>query len=384
MLGGVGKVRSLLEELARDFEPDALHGRASLEVARELGVIQALLDGLKARVAKRVDDTCAYESLHDRHAKQTVARAFGVGPEEAQRAIDLGERLEQLPVTDAAVRAGQLSAKAAQMIAETAVHNPAAEIALIETAREGLKPLHDACVQARAEVEDPDARAKRLHAKRGLWMWNDTDGMVHGKFLVTPEVGGQIKAVVEEHVQKTFRARRDPESREPHEAYAADALTEAFLGDAPMGVKASVHVLVDHDVLTRGSALPGETCEIPGVGPVNAQFVRDLLGDAFVTVVIKKGKDITTVAHLGRHIPAELRTALIVAGRECNVEVCHNRGYLELDHSHPVAKGGLTSWSNLRWLCYLHHKRKTQGYELPRKHDEPAIESRVPVAARGP
>ena len=361
MLGEVGKVRSLLEALARDFEPDTLHGRASLELAQELGVIQALLDGLKARVAKRIDDTCAYESLNDRHAKQTVARAFGVGPEEAQRAIDLAERLEQLPATDAAVRAGQLSAKAASMIAETAVHSPAAEIALIETAREGLKPLNDACVKARADGEDPETRAKRLHAKRGLWMWNDVDGMVRGKFLVTPEVGGQIKAVVEEYVQKTFRERRDPESREPHDAYAADALAEAFLGEGPKGVKPNVHFVVDYNAFTRGFALPGETCEIPGVGPVNATYVRDLLGDAFVTLVIKKGKDITTVAHLGRHIPAELRTALIVGGRECDVDGCHNRGYLELDHIHDHAKRGPTSWWNLHWLCYIHHQRKTRG-----------------------
>jgi hypothetical protein len=361
MLGEVGKVRSVLEALARDFDASALHGRASLELARELGVIQSLLDGLKARVAKRVDDTCAYMALNDRNAKQTVARAFGVNPSEAQRAIDLAERLEALPATDAAVRSGQLSATAAQLIAETAVHNRAAELGLIEAARDGLVPLKDACVQARAEVEDPDARATRLQSKRAFWMWNEPDGMVGGKFYVTPEVGGQIKAVVEEYVQKTFRARRDPASREPHEAYAADALAEAFLGDAPMGVKASVHVLVDHDVITRGCALPGETCEIPGVGPVNAQWVRSLLGDAFVTAVIKNGKDITTVAHLGRHIPAEIQTALIVGGRQCDAEGCHNRGYLERDHDQDFAKGGLTAWWNLHWLCYIHHQRKTRA-----------------------
>ena len=120
-------------------------------------------------------------------------------------------------------------------------------------------------------------------------------------------------------------------------------------------------MLVDHEALGRGHALPGETCEIPGVGPVSVEWVRELLGDAFLTVVIKKGKDITTVAHLGRHIPAELRTALIVGGRECDVEGCNNRGYLELDHKHDHAKRGPTSWWNLHWLCYIHHQRKTRA-----------------------
>jgi hypothetical protein len=141
---------------------------------------------------------------------------------------------------------------------------------------------------------------------------------------------------------------------------------------------------MDHSVLALGDALPGVKCEIPGVGPVNAKWARDLLGESFVTFVITKGKDITTVAHFGRHIPAELRTALVVSGRECDVERCHNRGYLEIDHSHPVGKGGITSWQNLRWLCYLHHKRKTQGAELPRKQRQPVTVPRVPVGARGP
>ncbi len=81
-------------------------------------------------------------------------------------------------------------------------------------------------------------------------------------------------------------------------------------------------MLVDHEALVRGHALDGETCEIPGVGPVSVEWVRKLLGTAFVTAIIKKGEDITTVAHFGRHIPAELRTAMIVSGRECSIEGC--------------------------------------------------------------
>jgi len=65
---------------------------------------------------------------------------------------------------------------------------------------------------------------------------------------------------------------------------------------------------------------------------VAAKWVQDLLGEAFVTVIVKNGKDITTVAHIGRHIRAELRTAMIASGRECSIEGCTGRDYLELDH----------------------------------------------------
>jgi hypothetical protein len=110
--------------------------------------------------------------------------------------------------------------------------------------------------------------------------------------------------------------------------------------------------VIDHEALLRGHAVKGESCEIPGVGPVSVDWVREVLGDAFVTAIVKTGKDITTVAHFGRHIPAELRTAMIVSGRECSIEGCSGREYLELDHCEvDHAKDGPAAWWNLAWLC---------------------------------
>ena len=104
------------------------------------------------------------------------------------------------------------------------------------------------------------------------------------------------------------RFRRSPASgvHEPQDAYAADAFADAMVGDpesrrrVPAG---TAHVVIDHEALVRGHTLDGEACEIPGVGPVSVEWVRELLGTAFVTAIVKKGKDITTVAHFGRHIP---------------------------------------------------------------------------------
>ena len=129
-------------------------------------------------------------------------------------------------------------------------------------------------------------------------------------------------------------------------------------------VDATVHVVIDHGALMRGGPVAGEVCEIPGVGPVDVSWVKELMGSAFLTAVIKKGKDITTVAHLGRHVPAEVMTALIVNGRECCVEGCYNRGYLEIDHRHEYAKGGPTSYRNLGYFCSGDHDKKTKGWIL--------------------
>jgi hypothetical protein len=210
--------------------------------------------------------------------------------------------------------------------------------------------------------------------------------MLEGHFKVIPELGGQVKAVLDAGVQRIFRERRTTGPHEPHDRYAADVLVELLLAGtsapnpstptgapqvagsvkaAPSKTVTNVHVMIDHDALVRGNALAGERCEIPGVGPVNVAWVREMLGEAFVTAIIKKGRDITTVAHFGRHIPAHLRTAMIVAGRECCIEGCHASGYLEIDHSEvDYAKGGPAAWWNNDFDCTTHHDLKTRGWIL--------------------
>lgn len=175
-----------------------------------------------------------------------------------------------------------------------------------------------------------------------------------------------MNAIIDAQVQRICRKRRAGLDHEPHEAYAAEALAEFVLGtgEAQRGAKATVHIVIDHGALVRGGAVDGEVCEIPGVGPVDVSWVRELLGSAFLTAVIKRGKDILAVAHLGRHVPAEIQTALLVGGRECDVEGCFHRGYLERDHTHDHGKGGPTAYWNLGWLCYVHHRLKSSGWQL--------------------
>ena len=265
------------------------------------------------------------------------------------------------------MREGRLSGRQAQLVADAATHNPRVERELLEAAGDGMVPLKDACVLARARAEDETVRAARQHAARRLRIFTANDGMVEGHFRLAPEVGGRLKAAIDGGTQRIFRARRAAGPHEPHEAYAADALADLVLA-APGTKKGTVtyaHVVIDHAALVRGNAIAGETCEFPGVGPVNVAWVRDMLGEAFVTAVIKKGRDIKTVAHFGRHIPAQLHTAMIVGGRECVVEGCYARGYLERDHCEvDFAKGGPTAWWNFDWMCPVEHDKKSKGWKL--------------------
>jgi hypothetical protein len=82
--------------------------------------------------------------------------------------------------------------------------------------------------------------------------------------------------------------------------------------------------------------------------------------------VLHDGVNLHTVTHFGRHIPAELRTALELGdlpdldGVTCSEKDCDRRYGLEWDHDHPVANGGETSYRNLRPQCKPHHRDKTE------------------------
>ncbi len=368
MFASLVAARQSLDEIAAGFDAAAIAPEVALRMVDEFGAIRRVVDGMLAKAAKRVTESDTVE----RDATSLVARTLGVRTGEVRAAIETATRLVALPATDAAVREGRLSAAAAEMIAIAATANPAAEADLLRVAADGLVPLKDTCVKARAEVEDPAGRRARQHRLRELHSWTDADGMIAGRFRLTPEVGGAVTKVIEAEVQRIFRSRKAGTDHEPLPAYAADAFAAFVLGkdaqveagSAKTGVDIRLNIMIDHGVMMRGGTADGEVCEIPGVGPVDVNWVKELLGTTFVTAIIKKGKDILTVAHLGRHIPAEVQTALLVSGRECDIEDCNHRGYLERDHIHDHANGGPTSFANLGWLCYRHHRLKTSGWTL--------------------
>src|SRR5438132_5238403 len=105
------------------------------------------------------------------------------------------------------------------------------------------------------------------------------------------------------------------------EAHRLDAFLDLARPDsaAPAGPANMVHVVVDYDALMRGHTVPGEPCEIPGIGPIPVSVARRLSEDAFLKVLLTKGVDVVGVAHGGKMIPTHLRTALEIRDPKCIV-----------------------------------------------------------------
>jgi hypothetical protein len=133
----------------------------------------------------------------------------------------------------------------------------------------------------------------------------------------------------------------------------------------------NVTVLVDGIALKRGYPSGGEVCEIPGIGMVDVPWVRSLLDDAVVDVLVHDLHDIRAYGTLTRHQPRPVKVAVAARDRRCVVPGCRRMRRCQIDHRHDHAKGGPTKTPNLELLCDKHHGDKThRGARLERTDSE--------------
>lgn len=409
-------LRACASESVRRYDAATLSGDEAVSALKVLGEVRRLVDTMIATTARRVEATAAYKGRGDRSTAETTAKALGNPVHEARTIAEAGKAIDDNPTLAAAAHAGRVTPAQLALMGAALEHDPDAADELLRAAEDGMAALRDQCLAVRTRVEADDERRERRRRARSLSTYTDQDGMACGRWRLQPEIGARVKALIESGAEATLRERASAHDHEPIAAYAADAFVGLILGDdpadaasvddegtdatiapssapqtssetspapspAPTGppsdrarrrrsrrprraVAVNVHVVIDHAALVRGDVLPGERCEIPGVGPVSVAWVRDVLGDAFLTATIANGVDIHTVAHFGRHINAALRTALLVQGRECDIAGCGQRGYLEIDHRHDHAQRGPTALHNLGWLCAHHHRLKSGGWRL--------------------
>jgi hypothetical protein len=240
---------------------------------------------------------------------------------------------------------------------------------LLAAARDGsLGELTTEAARARAGASDLDQRRANVRAARSLREWTDPFGtwQLHARGL--PEDGARVMAALGPLAEQAFAAARQEGRREAPEAYAFDALVELASGPGGGAPGYEVMVRVDHSALLRGYVIDGETCEMPGFGPVSPQVVADIMecGDPFYKSILTKGKDLVGVAHLGRRPNAHQRSALDWLYPTCAVEGCGVRSrHCQTDHRTDWAQSHVTVFELLDRLCKMHHDLKTyQGWGL--------------------
>jgi hypothetical protein len=376
MCNRLSEVLASARALVASLDASALAPSEAASSFKQFAELENLAAAGKLLVAPKVAESDEWARDGHRSAAEWIAQTSGTSVGSAKAIAETAKRVEQLPATTDALRSGGLSVAQVTAVSEAAICKPDAESELLAAAKtESVRSLQDKArrvvLESRGSVEERYARQRKL---RSFSSWTDDEGMVAGRFRLTPDAGAafvnRIRAEADRQYRQAYREGR----RENPENYAADALVALVTGEGLLGTQSKskgteVVVVVSRESLQRGGVDPtaGEICEIPGFGAIPVSRARELLADAFLKGVLVDGKRVISVKHFGRHRPAELDTALLVRSVlsegqvRCVVEQCGQTARIQWDHAQPFARGGPTSADNLNPMCPFHNRAKEAG-----------------------
>ena len=367
-----------LREVTSRIDVEVIDGKAAAELVRISEDARRAVDSLRTVAVGQVERTNGWKGEGAKSISEWLSIETDCPQYEAQSVVLLANQLQHLPVTREALRNGSLSNAQAVEVARGAIVSPNSESQLLNLSKHAtVRDLRDATSRVVAAATDEAERHRQVHKSRYFKSWTDLDGSFNVKARMTAANGALVMAALKPIQDEIFRSARKSGEHERPEAYAADALMtlceKASASDSGAGEsttkttrpKAVINIRVDIDALKRGHTENGEICEIAGVGPIPVAAATEYLGEAFLKLLVIDGVEVKTVAHMGRHIPAPLRTAIEERDRVCQVPTCDMTVGLEIDHIVPFAEGGAASLVNLVRLCKRHHLQKTHdGYRL--------------------
>jgi len=358
------------------LDPSLLSGVECAAVVETLARAEKRCAAARVAAAARAAGCGAHRDRGFSNPAAWLAATSGVSDSDARAALAAVAALESCPLTAEALRSGEVSLTQAAEITKTEGAVPGSEADLLDVAgRSSVTGLRHTARRKRLDAEDPDEGHRRRRRERYFRHGQDDHGMIRVSGAFTAEVGVALTNRIDAETDRLIRAAApdtgDGEAegeREPRERVAADAIAKLILeGGKPKSKNAELVLVCDISAFQRGHTHPGEVCHVIGGGPMPVSVAWDLAQEgAFVKAVLHDGVVIGTVAHFGRHINAELRTALglgdppLFDGAACAAAGCDRRHRLQWDHVDPVANRGPTKFDNLQPLCSPCHAEKTR------------------------
>ena len=369
------------------FQPESISGEECAVLAEELASVEKISAAARMRAAAQAGACGAHKERGFADVSDWMARVSGSTAGSAKTALATATALEAHPEARAALEAGELSLAQAHELMRTEVECPGSAADLLDVARQNsLKTLKERARDRRVRAIDPEELHRLQHAAKHARHWRNRLGNVVVTTELPPEFGvplinrldAETDRLWDQQRRETNRLRRSGGGEllddgspggaaQRRSMLAADALVAMFeTGGKGKAQQADLVIVCDLRAYRRGYAADSEPCHIIGGGPIPVALARELGRDAFLKAVLHDGVNIHTIAHFGRRYPAVLRTALALGappefeGTACSEAGCDRRHHLERDHVDPCANGGQTSFANLVWRCWPHHRAKTE------------------------
>jgi len=366
LLQDLQRARAAIDGVVRVLDPDVLAPADASRLLDEAIAIERAGVALRVLVADRASLHAPSWTGH-RSPEEALAQRTGTSYGEAKKTLESSHKLRDLPKTQEALRKGELSSSQLNEIGPAAT--PENEGRLLDSARnEDARGLKKVCEteKRKARTEDDERRRhERIRKDRHYKSWTDHEGAYCYSGRTTADEGAKLEAAICAQADKEFKAAYAEGRREPAGAYRSDAVLSLITGGGG-AVKTEVVIRVDADKLAGGEGI----CETDQ-GPVPVDVaIGAMLAGAFVKVIATDGVDVTKVAHVGRTVPALLKTAIVERdGGRCVRPGCSSAHRLEVHHYRcDFAKGGPTTYDNLATLCSFDHDLvTTKGHRLAGK-----------------
>ena len=358
------------------FQPELHSGEACAAIVEELALVEKITKVTRVRAAARVGECGAHRERGFADLADWMARVTGSTAGSAKAALDTAAALESQPEVRAALEVGELSFEQARELVRTEAAVPGSTAGLLDVAKtESFRTLKDKARDRRVRAIDPEELHARQHAAMSHRTWINALGNVAYAGELPPELGIPFKNILDAETDRLWlRAYQDAKHDEAgatelrRSALAAKAFVRMMENGGGKGKagRADMVIVCDLKAWRRGHPHDGEPCHILGGGPIPVSLAKELGRDAFLKAVLHTGTEIHTIAHFGRRYPAVLRTALELGappdfkGAVCADPNCDRHYYLQRDHIHPVANGGVTSYLNNQMLCPPSHRIKTE------------------------
>ena len=202
---------SHLASVVADLDPARLTGADATDLYRWVVGLERLANAAKVLLAPRIEESGVWREGGHRSPAVMLASLEGVAPGQAQSTLANGQRLGQLPGTEAALRTGVLSGPKVTELTEAGVLAPEREAELLSGA--GEAPLHDVrdrCRRSRATsvAEDPLAGVRRIRKARHFSSWTDGEGAFCYQGRDTADRGAQILSHLGRVATNLRRARK--------------------------------------------------------------------------------------------------------------------------------------------------------------------------------
>ncbi|TFC84043.1 HNH endonuclease [Cryobacterium sinapicolor] len=277
---------------------------------------------------------------------------------------------EDLPGTRAALEAGEISYRHAQVLIGQACSVPEAalpdfEEALLPSARTqtAAKLKHKARVlRERLHPESITARRKKSFAERTSYIQAEPDGMATLTLTTSADTVHAIFA----RANDAARSLMGPGEQRTLTQVRTDVISDLLVdGVTPSGigkgVRATVQITVPVMTLLGHSEEPGY---LEGYGPIDPDTARDLASRAPSFTRILVHPETGVVLSVGRErykVPKALRRFLRLRDETCRFAGCNQPARTaDLDHTHEWQDFGQTAHDNLAHLCPGCHALKSE------------------------